>query len=173
MKNVVTVMSLIAAFLAFACSGSNTNGSPPEPSTNQTLNAIGPCAFTACGSLPSSLASTPTVTCSGATTDSCAWSADDQQSASYRQCADSECSPAPEIDCPVGTLRSTQRCGSENGAACLWTTVCTPPRNTTPCPDADGCGPQPEIGVICGDGTNGALVCVSNGTKCGWERNCD
>ncbi len=174
MKNIVTTISLIAAFLALACSSSNTDtGAAAPTTTKQTLNAIGSCAFTACGSLPSSLASKATVTCSGASADSCAWSADDNGAVSYRQCADSECSPAPEIDCPAGTVRSSQQCGSENNGACLWTTVCTPPRSSTPCPDVNGCGPQSALGVICSDGKTGDQVCVSDGTKCQWQPSCD
>jgi hypothetical protein len=70
-------------------------------------------------------------------------------------------------------VRSSQECGSQNDAACTWTTVCVPPRATTPCPDQNGCGPEPALGVICSDGSTGGLACVTDGQKCSWQRTCD
>lgn len=175
MKNIVVGLGIIASFLPLACASSDPGSGAKSPaSTSQTLTAVGDCAFSACGSVPSSLGSEPSVKCSAGSSDSCAWSASsDDTVVSYRPCAASECPAAPAIDCPAGTVSSSQQCGSENDAACAWTTVCVPPRDTTPCPNADGCGAQPELGVICKDGSNGALVCVTNGQKCSWERNCD
>ena len=175
MKKFIIGFGLSASFSMLACGGADQTGAQkPAASSSQTLSAVGACAFAACGSLPSTLSDTPSVKCSGASSASCAWSArGDDSSVSYRPCSDSECPAAPAIDCPAGTVRSSQQCGSENDAACAWTTICTPPRTTTACPEQDGCGPEPLLGVICDDGSNGALVCVSNGQSCGWQRNCD
>jgi len=174
MKNIVLALGLSVSFGLFACGSSDQNAGAKSPSaTHQTLSAVGDCGFSACGSLPSNLTSAPSVTCSSAASDSCAWSAADDTTVSYRSCAASECPPAPAIDCPSGTVRSTQQCGSQNDAACTWTTVCTPPRDTTPCPDQNSCGPEQDIGVICSDGSTGGLVCVTDGQKCSWQRNCD
>ncbi len=174
MKNIVIGLGLIASFLPLACGSADQSvDAKSPPNTSQTLSAVGACAFAACGSLPSSLASTPSVTCSAAASDSCAWSKSDDSSVSYRACAASECPAAPAIDCPAGTVRSSQQCGSENDAACAWTTVCTPARDTTPCANANACGPQPQLGVICSDGSTGDLACVTNGQTCSWQRSCD
>jgi hypothetical protein len=174
MKSFVIGLGFIVSILPLACGSSDQNQGAKSPATaRQTLSTVGDCAFTACGSLPSNLSSTPSVKCAGASSDSCTWSASDDSTVSYRPCAASECPTAPAIDCPTGTVHSSQQCGSENDAACAWTTVCTPPRDTTPCPDANGCGAQPELGVICSDGSTGALACVTNGQTCSWQRNCD
>ena len=175
MKNALFLLGFLGSLVPLACGGSSdqTGGAQTPSTAAQTLSAVGDCGFS-CGSVPANLSSAASVSCSGPSADSCAWSADsDDGTTSYRQCAASECPTAPAIDCPMGTARSSQQCGSENGGACTWTTVCTPPRSTTPCPDANGCGAQPELGVVCSDGTSGALVCVTNGAKCSWERNCD
>lgn len=93
---------------------------------------------------------------------------------SYRPCAESECGAAPGAEvCPSGTTFRGNSCGSENEAVCAWSSACTPPRSTVPCPDTDGCGPQPEIGVICQDGGIGGLACMQGASRCGWERTCD
>jgi len=176
MKNIVIGLCLSASFSSLACGNADQTAGAKSPSpTSQTLSVVGACAFAACGSLPSNLASTPRVKCSSASSDSCAWSAssNDDGVSSYRPCSDSECPDAPAVTCPAGSVHSSQQCGSENGAACAWTTDCVPPRDTTPCPDANGCHAQPELGVICSDGSNGALVCVTNGQTCSWQRNCD
>lgn len=173
MKNSMFVWSLLASLLPLACGASDQGSGAQTPKTSQTLSAVGDCAFAACGSLPSNLSSTPRVTCSSPSGTECAWSASSSDTTSYRQCAASECPSPPVIDCPSGTLRSTQQCGSTNGAACAWVTVCTPPRSTTPCPDADGCGPMQDIAVICSDNTTGTFVCVTDGAKCSWQNSCD
>ncbi|HEY6078064.1 MAG TPA: hypothetical protein VIW29_04640 [Polyangiaceae bacterium] len=176
MKSIINGSCLSAWLLLLAC-GSAEQGAGAEPAAvQQTLSVVGACTFVACGSMPPSLATTPSVECvasAEASSDSCAWSTSDDGSVSYRPCAASECPVAPAIDCPAGTLRSSQQCGSENDAACAWTTVCTPPRDTAPCPEIDGCGPQPALGVICDDGSNGELACVTNGQTCSWQPNCD
>ncbi|MET0791531.1 MAG: hypothetical protein ABW061_08430 [Polyangiaceae bacterium] len=174
MKNIIIGLGLMASFVPLACgSADQSPGAKSPSSTSQTLSAVGACEFLACGSLPSNLASTPSVKCSGPAADSCAWSASSGATSSYRACATSECPAAPALDCPSGTVRASQQCGSENDAACAWTTVCTPPRDTTPCPDADGCGAQSELGVICADGSTGGFACVTNGQTCSWQRTCD
>ncbi|HKO52748.1 MAG TPA: hypothetical protein VJV79_33805 [Polyangiaceae bacterium] len=175
MKSIVIGLYLGASTLPLACGNADQPAAPKSPSaTNQTLSTVGACTFSACGSLPSNLASTPSVKCAGRSSDSCDWSASGADgSTSYRPCSSSECPPAPAIDCPNGSVHSSQQCGSENEAACAWTTVCVPPRDTTPCPDPDGCGAQTQIGVICNDGSNGAQVCVTNGQTCSWQRSCD
>jgi hypothetical protein len=177
MKSIVIGLGLSASFsfLLLACGGVDQTGGAKEPSsTHQTLSVVGGCEFAACGSPPSSLASAPSVKCSDVSSGSCEWSATgDSGSTSYRPCSASECPAAPALDCPAGTVHSSQQCGSENGAACAWTTVCTPPRDTTPCPDVNSCGAQIAIGVICSDGSTGALACVTDGHTCSWQRNCD
>jgi len=174
MKHVGFLLGLIGSFLPLACSGSSdqTGGAQTPNATHQTLSGVGDCGFS-CGSVPSNLASTPSVTCSGPSKDACAWSDSADDTVSYRPCAASECPAAPQIDCPAGTARSSQQCGSTNDGACTWTTVCTPPRSTTPCPDSNGCGAEQAVGVICKDGTNGAFACVTDGTKCSWQPTCD
>jgi len=172
MKNIIIGFCFSASLLALACgSADQPTGAKSPSTTSQTLSTVGACTFEACGSVPSNLASTPSVKCSGTSGDNCDWEA--SGSVSYRPCAASECPAAPAVDCPAGTVRSTQQCGSENDAACAWTTTCVPPRDTTPCPNPDGCGPQTELGVICQDGSTGEQVCVTNGQSCSWQRSCD
>lgn len=146
----------------------------------QTLLAKGECTFEQCSALPSSLDHAATVECSGdgdGHGNACAWSAIDPNdtSVSYAPCAESECPSRPAIDCPEGTVKSLQTCGNENDTGCAWTTHCVPPRETTPCADQKGCDGQPlmELAVICSDGTTGGFVCVSDDTRCFWERSCD
>ena len=178
MKHIICACALLfgSTFLA-ACGGSEEAKSPTEGgSTRQTLTASGECSFEACGAVPSSLATSPKVECSAASSPACAWSEDAANgSVSFRQCAESECPPKPAVDCPSDTVQSSQYCGSENGAACAWTTICVPPRITTPCPQADGCAEEPVslVGIICKDGSTGGMACVTDGTKCFLERDCD
>lgn len=176
MKNVAILLGFVGSILPLACGGTSdqTGGAQTPSATHQTLSAVGDCGFS-CGSVPSNLASASSVSCSGPSTAACAWSdsSDPNGTDSYRPCTSAECPTAPAIDCPAGTAQSSQQCGAANDGACAWTTVCTPPRDTTPCPDPNACGAQEDIGVICKDGSTGALVCVTNGTKCSWERNCD
>lgn len=178
MKRIIMACGLFlgSAWLT-ACGGSEEAKSPTEGgSTRQTLSASGECRFEACGSLPSSLSTAPKVECAASSSEACAW-AEDPASAtvSFRQCAEAECPAKPAVDCPADTVQSTQYCGSENDAACAWTTVCVPPRITTPCPQADGCSDQPVslVGIICKDGSTGGMACVTDGTKCFMERDCD
>lgn len=177
MKNIINALCLVASFLPLACGSAEQSAGTKPASTSQTLSVVGACTFMACGGLPSNLAATPSVECASASSadssDGCAWSAGDDSSVSYRACAANECPAAPAVDCPDDTVRSSQQCGSENGAACAWTTVCTPPRATAPCEVANGCGPQPQLGVICRDGSSGDLACVTNGETCSWQRTCD
>lgn len=168
---------VLSSMFVVACGASEGAKSANEGgSTRQTLTASGECSFEACGSMPSSLASAPKVECAASSSNACAWSEDDANaSVSFRQCADSECPAKPAVDCPADTVQASQYCGSENDAACAWTTVCVPPRITTPCPEANGCDgqPVPAIGIICKDGSNGGMACVTDGTKCFMERDCD
>jgi hypothetical protein len=172
-QKIIARVGLIITLSAVACSSGS-----PEPSTGgqrQQYVAKGECAFESCGSLPSSFQDEPKLECASADGDRCEWdaaSADDV--VSYAFCKDSECPPRPVTDCPEGTKQS-QQCGNENDAGCAWTTTCTPPRETTPCPAPDGCDSQPlvEIAVICADGSGGELVCVTDETRCYWERSCD
>lgn len=179
MKHIIGICSLLfSSSVLAACGGSEEAKSPGDGggSVRQTLSANGDCAFEACGSVPSSMASAPKVECSAASSAACAWSDDAASTTvSFRPCADSECPPKPALECPANTQQSTQYCGSENDAACAWTTVCVPPRITTPCPRADGCANQAvtTIGIICKDGSNGGMACVTDGDKCFMERDCD
>lgn len=176
MKNVLILLGFVSSILPLACGGSSdqTGGAQTPTAAHQTLSAVGECGFS-CGSVPANLSSAPSVSCSGASSDACAWAADSDPNAtvSYRPCTAAECPAAPVIDCPAGTAYSSQQCGALNDGACEWTTVCTPPRDTTPCPDPNACGPEEDIGVICKDGSTGGLVCVTDGKKCSWERSCD
>ncbi len=178
MKHVIGIFGLLlGSVLSAACGGSESAKSPSDGgTTRQTLSASGDCRFEACGSVPSSLASAAKVECGAKASTSCAWSEDPASgSVSFRQCADTECPPKPAVDCPHDTVQSSQYCGSENDGACAWTTVCVPPRITTPCPQADGCSGQPEslVGIICKDGSTGGMTCVTDGAKCFRERDCD
>lgn len=160
-----------------ACGGSEEAKSPQDGgATRQALSLSGDCSVEACGAVPSSLASAPMVDCSASPSQACAWSDGNAgDSVSFRQCADAECPQKPAVDCPSSTVQSSQYCGSENSGPCVWTTVCVPPRVTTPCPQADGCAEQPVslVGIICKDGSNGGMACVTDGQKCFLERDCD
>jgi hypothetical protein len=138
------------------------------------LVAKGDCTFEECGT-PSSFEGEASIECSASTNDACEWSADVDSVVGYAYCEDSECPPRPAIDCPADTVNFSQHCGNENNTGCAWTTVCVPPRETTPCPAQNGCDDQPQfaIGIICSDGSVGASVCVTDDQKCFWERNCD
>ena len=179
MKKIVTGCYFVfSSMWVMACGGSEEAKSPSEDgATRQSLSLSGDCSFAECGTMPSSLATTPKVDCRASSSEACTWSASggNDGSVSFRQCADSECPQKPAIDCPSGTVQSSQYCGSENDAACAWTTVCVPPRITTPCPQADGCSEQPVplLGVICKDGSTGGMACVTDGSKCFLERDCD
>jgi hypothetical protein len=175
MKYFIGVGCVVGSIFLAACGGNEGAKSPSEGgSTRQTLSVNGACSFEACGALPSNLSSAPQLECGASSSEACGWSAD-AASVSYRQCAATECPPPPAVECPADTLQSSQACGSENDGPCAWTTVCVPPRVTTPCPQADGCSGQPvlTIGIICKDGSNGGMACVTDGARCFLERDCD
>lgn len=177
-KSIIASFGLFFAFSVGACSSSSGSANPTDPApggTRQQLVVKGDCTFEACGS-PSSFEGEAKIECAPATNDACAWSADDDSgTVSYAYCDDSECPPRPAVDCPADTVKSSQQCGNENNTGCAWTTVCVPPRETTPCPAQNGCDDQPlfTIGIICSDGSAGGFVCVTDDRKCFWERNCD
>jgi hypothetical protein len=175
---------LFSALFFVACSSSNTtpgaaNNPSNDPPANGTgtvreaLEFIAPCTASTCGEVPpSSKSKTPA--CS-ATAGTCGWSdPGPDDSVSYRACEETECGAKPDASvCPSGTTFKGANCGSENEGPCIWRSACVPPPSTTPCPDADGCGPMPEIGVICKDGSTGELLCMKNATSCGWQRSCE
>jgi hypothetical protein len=175
-KDIIASFGLFFAFSVAACGSGSANPTDPAPGgTRQQLVAKGDCTFEACGT-PSSFEGEAKIECAPSANDACEWSADDSSgSTGYAYCEDSECPPRPAIDCPADTVKGSQQCGNENNAGCAWTTVCVPPRETTPCPTQNGCDDQPlfTIGVICSDGSAGGFVCVSDDQKCFWERNCD
>jgi hypothetical protein len=178
-KNIITNISLLfsLSFGVAACSsGTTPAAADPGPSgTRQQLVAKGDCTFEECGSAPS-FEGAAKLECSASANDACEWSADGNDGVvGYTYCQDSECPPRPAIDCPADTVKASQQCGNENNAGCAWTTVCVPPRETTPCPAQNGCDDEPQLalGVICSDGSPGGFACVTDGQKCFWERNCD
>jgi hypothetical protein len=175
-KKIISRFGLLLVLGVAACSGSGPHPADPAPGgTRQQLVAKGDCTFTECGT-PSSFEGEAIIECAPSTNDSCEWSADVTDGvAGYAYCEDSECPPRPAIDCPADTVKASQQCGNENNTGCAWTTVCVPPRETTPCPAQNGCDDQPQlaIGIICSDGSAGSFVCVSDDQKCFWERNCD
>src|SRR5205085_829561 len=125
---------------ALACASSSDGNSPSAQDTKQTLTFQGDCTAVACSSPPSNLSTAPAVTCTGSTGATCQWTPTGASSStSYRQCSEAECPAKPAITCPSGTTLASQTCGSENDAACTWTSACVPPRDTTPCPQANGC----------------------------------
>jgi hypothetical protein len=177
-----TTLSLTVSVLLASCGGTSNPETPnaPNANTRQAVVLQGECSIDACGAVPSSLGGATRVTCSpeeSTQSSDCGWSdsSDLDATVSYRQCEASECPPEPEVECPENTQTSSQACGSENEGPCIWTTVCVPPRITTPCPDVHGCDEIPlmEIGVICSDGTAGGFACVTDGQSCFLERDCD
>lgn len=180
-RTTMLAASLFAFAFAAACSNSDDGGNTDPAqnddgntaTTREALNFVAPCTTSACGEVPSSSKSTKP-TCAQLS-GSCSWSdADPSGTVSYRPCAESECGTKPDASvCPSGTTFKGAQCGSENEGACTWTSACVPPPSTTPCPEADGCGPQPAIGVICSDGGSGGLECMKQGSKCVWQRTCE
>jgi len=178
MKSMVVSFSFVfGSMFLTACGGSEEAKSPSErAATRQTLSVSGECSFEGCGAMPASLASAPKVECGTSSSAACAWSEEAAgASVSYRQCADTECPSKPAVECPADTAQLSQTCGSENQGLCVWSTVCVPPRVTTPCPQADGCAGEPvfTIGIICKDGSVGGMACVTDGSSCFLERDCD
>jgi hypothetical protein len=173
-KKIISNFSLLFALSVAACSSTTGPADHAPGGTRQQLVAKGDCTFAECGS-PSSFEGEAKIECSASTNDACEWSAADDSVVGYAYCEDSECPPRPAVDCPADTVKASQQCGNENNAGCAWTTVCVPPRETTPCPAQNGCDgePQQAIGIICSDGSAGGLVCVTDDQKCFWERNCD
>ncbi len=160
--------------LAVACESGTENGPGPQnihpqPQPNRREAVFtAPCTADRCGDAPASVSSPR---CKPLPSE-CGWS--DGTSVSYSQCAEAECGPAPGPEvCPEGTTFKTNTCGSENDAPCAWSTACAPPPSTTPCPDPEGCGPMPGIGVICKDGGTGGLECMQFEARCNWQRTCD
>ncbi len=140
----------------------------PQPPSAREVKFTSPCTSSKCGEAPSTLESPR---CK-AEASGCAWSED--TSVSYRGCDASECGLAPGADvCPSGTTFKGNACGSEDNAACGWSTVCAPPASTTPCSTSDGCGAKPDIGVVCKDGGLGDLACMQFGARCDWQRTCE
>lgn len=185
--NAKTVASLLlsSTFFVVACASDPTTTTPPAPSPDEpgdtppkvqrtALAFVAPCTATACGTVPeSSTSEKPTCV---EELGACGWTdPNPEDTVSYRFCEATECEgPAPDANvCPAGTKFGGADCGAENDEACRWRSSCAPPRLTTPCPDPEACGGQPMIGVICEDGTNGGLVCVTDGNTCRWERSCD
>lgn len=160
--------------LAVACESSSETGTGPQgihpqPQPNRREAAFtAPCTAERCGEAPSSISSPR---CKPLPAE-CGWT--ENGSVSYRPCADSECgtAPGPEV-CPEGTTFKGNTCGSENEAACVWSTACAPPRSSIKCADPEGCGEMPNIGVICSDGGTGGLECMQFDTRCDWQRTCE
>lgn len=180
-----TLPSHLAAILfLLACTGSTTTPPPSAPPADDTgdktetvreaLDFIAPCTASVCGEIPPSAKSSRPRCRSSA--GACAWSdpPSPDDSVSYRACEESECGPKPDASvCPSGTTYKGAACGSENEGPCTWRTTCVPPPSTTPCEDAYGCGPKPELAVVCKDGSVGDLLCMKQGTRCDWQRSCE
>jgi hypothetical protein len=96
---------------------------------------------------------------------------DPDEPVSYEPCDPSECGAIPQIGCP-SDYTLVESCGSVNGNACTWAINCIPPASTTPCATPDGCGPMPELGVICDDGSVGTLACMETDNDCSWQPQC-
>jgi len=173
----VGVVSVVVACQSTTTSepGEPNNPTPPtgihpQPQPTKTeASFTAPCNAQKCGDAPENLKKPK---CKPVPTE-CEWSED--QTVSYAPCEESKCgvAPGPEV-CPTGTTFKGNQCGSENDAACAWTTACAPPRSTTPCKTSNGCGDgKPEIGVICKDGSNGDLACMQFADDCQWQPTCE
>jgi hypothetical protein len=174
MRKASLLVFVVLTALGAACESSSPNGGSfqsihPQPQPNAgSMKFTAPCTAATCGSAPETLASPH---CKPEASG-CGWSEDTP--VSYRPCAESECGQAPSADtCPSGTTFKGNTCGSENDAACTWSSVCLPPRSTIACADVDGCGPKPEIAVVCQDGGTGDLACMQVASRCAWQRTCD
>lgn len=143
-----------------------------------TLDYVSPCAPSTCTGSPAGDTS-GAATCSSSAQGACGWSpgspgADPNGTVSFRECKASEC-PAqmPEIACASGYDQSAPRCGAENDGPCAWITACTAHPTDEACAEGACGNAMPEIGVVCGDGGTGTLICgkTSAGT-CGWQPKC-
>jgi len=168
--------------VALAACTSSTTGEPSDARSGQALEYVAPCTPEECDGLPvpeigCADGTTPTVSCAPAddgtchVTPECDGDDDGDDTVSYAPCDADECGPIPQIGCPSDHTLVTS-CGSENDAACTWTITCVPPPSTTPCATPDGCGPMPELGVICDDGSAGTLACMEVGSDCSWQPQC-
>ncbi len=155
---------------------------PSDPSKNPptvrtSLSYDGACSASTCGEVPPSNTAAAPVCTPIPATGACDW-ADTSSSAatSYRPCSDAECPttiPGKSV-CPADLEFKGANCGSENDGACIWRAACAPPKSTTPCPDANGCGDAvPAIAALCDDGTSAGLACflLPNGT-CTLQADC-
>ena len=183
----ISLIGLPALALALAaCSSSSGGGSGNGDDVGHSehrLAYVEPCTPADCDGLPvpeigCADSSTPTLSCEPTGNGTChivpkcdGGADDPDEPVSYESCEESECGPIPQIGCPDGDTLA-QSCGSENDGPCLWTITCIPPPSTTPCQTPDGCGPMPEIGVICDDGSSGSLACMQTGSDCSWEPQC-
>lgn len=175
MRRGVLLCILGSLGLAIACessteTGPGPQGIHPQPQPNRRAASFtSPCTARRCGDAPTSISSPR---CKPSSDESCGWT--DDTSVSYRQCPDIQCgaAPGPEV-CPEGTTFKGSTCGSENEAACAWTTACAPPPSTTPCAEPEGCGEMPAIGIICKDGGVGGLDCMQFEGRCEWQRTCE
>lgn len=168
---------LFASAFVAACASSSPNDPPgpgsqnihPQPQPNRKqLKFTAPCTPATCGEAPEALERPRCKPVDAA----CEWAED--QPVSYRLCSADECGEAPDAAiCPSGTTSKGNECGSENDGRCAWTSVCVPPPSTIPCADPAGCGPKPEIAVVCSDGSIGDLACMHFETRCGWQATCD
>ncbi len=186
------LLTFASLSLVAACSGAETSPAPapaPAPSsasptdppvgkTGQALVFTAPCESGSCADASASADGATRCAPDPKKSGTCAWapppgSNDPNGTVSYSPCPDKMCGARPSPACPPGTTFASATCGSENDSACTWTTHCAAPRSTTPCKSQSGCGPMPEIGVVCKDGSAGSLVCAEKSGECGWERSCD
>lgn len=172
----VALSLLIAPLLAAGCASTTPNdsglggqGIHPQPQPNhRRAKFTAPCTPEACGEAPGAL-DRPHCKPADAT---CEWSEDEP--VSYRLCPADACGEEPDAAvCPREATFRGNECGSADDGPCAWTTTCAPPRSTTPCGDPEGCGPKPDIGVVCSDGEMGDLACMQLDARCGWQSTCD
>lgn len=181
------------ALLALAACSATPGPSSEQPferstRTGQSLSYAEPCTPSACDALPVPAigcgdGGDPVVSCApgndgachvdvkcGGAPGSSPPSGSSGGNVSYSECPASACGPLPAIGCAPGYTLG-ESCGSENSAACRWTTTCSPPPSDTPCaPEA--CGPVPALAEVCKDGSTGKLDCMKVGSKCTWQSKC-
>lgn len=167
-----TMLVCLAALIGCSAEPVDGGGVPstvspqPQPSARPGLRFTSPCKPDVCGAAPEENA-----TCRRNKDDVCAWFPDTP--VSYRSCEPKECGVEPTITCAAPFSFAGNTCGSEDERPCEWTTICLPPKSTTPCGDRNGCGPKPDLGVVCKDGGAGDLVCMDVGGTCDFQRTCD